>query len=152
MASEPCTVTAITVEWTRSAVESARLALGVCTSERKATCNSCSASKKPRPRCCSCSDSLMKSVVPSSSRSWILRMAVPTRMRVIGPCTMSMSHTRSSVSTGKVLTKRHMNQLVVTMERGSPTASKWAASLGSSALVNSEKRFCSIRMPVMCLE
>eukprot|EP00964_Phaeocystis_antarctica_P007276 scaffold3951_cov58-Phaeocystis_antarctica.AAC.2 len=74
-------------------------------------------------------------------------MAVPTRMRHIGPCTMSMSHTRSSVSTGRVLTKRHMNQLVVTMEMGSPTASKCATSLGSSALVNSEKRFCSIRMP-----
>ena len=73
MASEPCTVTAITVEWTRSAAESARRALGVCTRERKATCSSCSASKKPRPRCCSWTDSLMKSLVPSSSRSWIWR-------------------------------------------------------------------------------
>ena len=52
-AAHPCTVTAMTVSCTRSAVERARRALCVCTSDLKETCSKCSASNMQWPRVCS---------------------------------------------------------------------------------------------------
>ena len=54
-AAHPCTVTAMTVSCTRSAVERARRALCVCTSDLKETCSKCSASNMQWPRFCSLS-------------------------------------------------------------------------------------------------